>query len=302
MTAPSPRRRQPSIRRPRRCGCFRNTAQRCIASAAACCATPGMPRTSCRRRFSNCSITCSTAATRRNLKSWLFTVAANACRDRTRWRLRWLPWNAERDDRPVDPTKRGPAEAGHDGVGAREAFRVARAARSAAALAARAGTFIQRDCRRVRDPRAVGRPSAGARPGAVEETMRCLTDVEVQAVVDDEASEEYRAHADDLRACRARVDERRDQMETIASLIDADGMPSSMLETRLRQAMSDGLSQRTGPTNDVRGSTVLRATEPVAVACSASSPRWRPRPSSRCSSTACCRDLAHRRRCRRARS
>lgn len=40
---------------------------------------------------------------RRNLKSWLFTVAANACRDRTRWRLRWLPWNAERDDRTVDP-------------------------------------------------------------------------------------------------------------------------------------------------------------------------------------------------------
>jgi RNA polymerase sigma-70 factor (ECF subfamily) len=40
---------------------------------------------------------------RRNLKSWLFTVAANACRDRARWRLRWLPWNAERDDRTVDP-------------------------------------------------------------------------------------------------------------------------------------------------------------------------------------------------------
>ena len=39
----------------------------------------------------------------RNLKSWLFTVAANACRDRTRWRLRWLPWKAERDDRAVDP-------------------------------------------------------------------------------------------------------------------------------------------------------------------------------------------------------
>ena len=40
---------------------------------------------------------------RRNLKSWLFTVAANACRDRTRWRMRWLPWDAERDDRTVDP-------------------------------------------------------------------------------------------------------------------------------------------------------------------------------------------------------
>ena len=38
-----------------------------------------------------------------NLKSWLFTVAANGCRDRTRWRLRWLPWNAERDHRTVDP-------------------------------------------------------------------------------------------------------------------------------------------------------------------------------------------------------
>jgi RNA polymerase sigma-70 factor (ECF subfamily) len=40
---------------------------------------------------------------RRNLKSWLFAVAANACRDRTRWRMRWLPWNADRDERSVDP-------------------------------------------------------------------------------------------------------------------------------------------------------------------------------------------------------
>ena len=28
-----------------------------------------------------------------NLRGWLFTVAANGCRDRTRRRLRWLPWN-----------------------------------------------------------------------------------------------------------------------------------------------------------------------------------------------------------------
>jgi RNA polymerase sigma-70 factor (ECF subfamily) len=41
---------------------------------------------------------------RSNLKSWLFTVAANACRDRMRWRLRWLPWNAEGDTRTVDPS------------------------------------------------------------------------------------------------------------------------------------------------------------------------------------------------------
>jgi hypothetical protein len=93
--------------------------------------------------------------------------------------------------------------------------------------------------------------------------MRCLTDIEVQAVVDGEASEEHRAHADACEACRRRVGERRDQMETIASLIDADGMPSAGLETRLRFAMSDGRSGRTGPT-DVRGSTVLRATKPSA--------------------------------------
>ena len=78
--------------------------------------------------------------------------------------------------------------------------------------------------------------------------MRCLTDIEVQAVVDGEASDECRAHAVACETCRTRVDERRDQMDTIASLIDADGMPSSALELRLRHAMSH-----------VRGATVLRA-------------------------------------------
>ena len=86
--------------------------------------------------------------------------------------------------------------------------------------------------------------------------MRCLTDIEVQAVVDDEASEEIRAHANACEACRARVSERRSQMETIASLVDADGMPSSALEARLRHAMSEA--------SGVRGSTVLRANKPSA--------------------------------------
>lgn len=40
---------------------------------------------------------------RSNLKSWLFTVAGNACRSRTRWRARWLPWTAEHDLRAADP-------------------------------------------------------------------------------------------------------------------------------------------------------------------------------------------------------
>jgi hypothetical protein len=92
--------------------------------------------------------------------------------------------------------------------------------------------------------------------------MRCLTEVEVQAVADEEANEECRTHVATCEQCRARVNRRRDQMATLASLVDADGMPSSMLEARLRQAMTAGASERTGPTGDVRGSTVLRTTPP----------------------------------------
>ena len=36
-----------------------------------------------------------------NLRAWLFTVAANASRDRLRGRRRWLPWQAEFDERPA---------------------------------------------------------------------------------------------------------------------------------------------------------------------------------------------------------
>ncbi len=37
-----------------------------------------------------------------NLRAWLFTVAANACRDRMRRRARWIPWTAA-NDAAVDP-------------------------------------------------------------------------------------------------------------------------------------------------------------------------------------------------------
>jgi RNA polymerase sigma factor (sigma-70 family) len=36
-----------------------------------------------------------------NLRGWLYTVAAHACRDRQRGRWRWLPWVAELDRRPA---------------------------------------------------------------------------------------------------------------------------------------------------------------------------------------------------------
>jgi hypothetical protein len=94
--------------------------------------------------------------------------------------------------------------------------------------------------------------------------MRCLTDVEVQAVVDEEANTEWREHASTCERCRARVDERRSQIETLTSLMDADGMPSTMLEARLREAIiaDNSRSNTTGPTSSVRGSTVLRSKQP----------------------------------------
>ena len=52
---------------------------------------------------------------RTNLRAWLFAVAANACRDRTRWRVRWVPWRADTDVRvtspPDDPIDRQRAHA-----------------------------------------------------------------------------------------------------------------------------------------------------------------------------------------------
>lgn len=37
-----------------------------------------------------------------NLRGWLFTVAANGCRDRMRRRARWIPWTSG-NDAAVDP-------------------------------------------------------------------------------------------------------------------------------------------------------------------------------------------------------
>jgi RNA polymerase sigma-70 factor (ECF subfamily) len=39
-----------------------------------------------------------------NLRGWLFTVAANACRDRLRRRSRWIPWTPLNDETVVPPS------------------------------------------------------------------------------------------------------------------------------------------------------------------------------------------------------
>lgn len=43
------------------------------------------------------------AGDRTNLRAWMFTVAANGCRDRIRRRRRWLPWLPELDHRTSEP-------------------------------------------------------------------------------------------------------------------------------------------------------------------------------------------------------
>ena len=80
--------------------------------------------------------------------------------------------------------------------------------------------------------------------------MRCLSDVDVQAFVDGEASDEHDAHVAACDACRARVDERRASMTSLASVINDHEAPTTALEARLRRSMNE---------RDVRGSTVLRA-------------------------------------------
>ena len=48
---------------------------------------------------------------RSKVRSWLFTVAANGCRDRLRRRRKWLPWQSETDMRTIAAEVDGDHEA-----------------------------------------------------------------------------------------------------------------------------------------------------------------------------------------------
>ena len=82
--------------------------------------------------------------------------------------------------------------------------------------------------------------------------MDCLSDAELQAVVDNETDAASRAHVAGCARCRARADARREQMTVIAAMANADVPPA--LETRVRDAIAAG-----GP---ARGSTALRPSAP----------------------------------------
>jgi len=84
--------------------------------------------------------------------------------------------------------------------------------------------------------------------------MKCLTDLEVHAIVDDEASEASRQHVMTCTACQSRVDERRQQLRDITMAVNALGEIPAQLESRVRTSIASGRA--------VRGSTVLRETTP----------------------------------------
>jgi len=82
--------------------------------------------------------------------------------------------------------------------------------------------------------------------------MDCLTDADVQAVVDNEATEPVRTHAANCDRCRDRVNDRRLLMSELMALVDGEGDVPPGVESRLREAVNAGRA--------VRGATVLRGT------------------------------------------
>jgi hypothetical protein len=90
--------------------------------------------------------------------------------------------------------------------------------------------------------------------------MPCLTDADLQAVVDNEASETARAHAFSCSRCRERVDERRRRLAELTALIATEGPVPAAVGARLRDAVAAG--------GVVRGATALRRFAPRS--------SWRP--------------------------
>jgi hypothetical protein len=84
--------------------------------------------------------------------------------------------------------------------------------------------------------------------------MKCLTDLEVHAVVDDEANEASRQHVTTCARCQSRVDDRRRQLRDITAAVNALGDVPPQLEHRVRTSIASGRA--------VRGSTALRERAP----------------------------------------
>ncbi len=95
--------------------------------------------------------------------------------------------------------------------------------------------------------------------------MACLSDVDVQSLADDEGTAASRAHVATCSRCRARVDERRREMASLAALVASEASITPAFDARVRDAVL--FSQHATPArtvvasgDPVRGATMLRAT------------------------------------------
>jgi len=89
--------------------------------------------------------------------------------------------------------------------------------------------------------------------------MRCLSDVELQAVADDEGAESLAAHVAGCARCRARLDDRRRELRDIKGAVNTAGDLPPRLAARVREAIAAH--------EPVRGATTLRTP--------AAAPIWR---------------------------
>ena len=86
--------------------------------------------------------------------------------------------------------------------------------------------------------------------------MRCLSDVELQAVADGEASESAERHLTACRACRDRVEAIHRTLASVAATVNAAGEMPAAAAARVRSAIVAG--------ERVRGATALRSPLPSA--------------------------------------
>jgi hypothetical protein len=86
--------------------------------------------------------------------------------------------------------------------------------------------------------------------------MGCLTDVEIQTIVDDEATDASRQHVMACASCRQRTDDRRRHMRAIAEAMTTSDEVPAALEVRLRQSLA--ASAGSAHVSARQGATVLR--------------------------------------------
>src|ERR1044071_7035939 len=68
--------------------------------------------------------------------------------------------------------------------------------------------------------------------------MRCLSDAEIQELVDAELNEPCQAHVAECRRCDTRVEERRRDMTTLSALMAMAGDLSAARNARIRNALN----------------------------------------------------------------